>query len=191
MALYVSKVNKEKRKADEALQEKTRLNQILLDAFPCVALLLRSQTREIVSSNAAAVRVGAVPGARCFGTWGYVMILAPGVWPLPCGLPGKPSIWKSKRLGSPGIPITGDLYMHFAFDITERKKAEEELRFQSEIITNMAEAVYLVRMEDGIIVYSNSILEKMFGYGQGEMIGKHVSIVNAPTEKSLKIRPKK
>ena len=40
MALYVSKVNKEKRKADEALQEKTRLNQILLDAFPCVALLL-------------------------------------------------------------------------------------------------------------------------------------------------------
>ena len=42
------------------------------------------------------------------------------------------------------IPVTEDLYMHFAFDITERKKADEELRFQSEIITNMAEAVYLV-----------------------------------------------
>ena len=68
-------------------------------------------------------------------------------------------------------------------DITERRRAEEELRFQSEIMTNMAEAVYLVRMADGIIVYANQIFEKMFGYGQGEMIGKHVSIVNAPAEK--------
>ena len=190
MALYVSKVNKEKRKADEALQEKTRLNQILLDAFPCVALLLRSQTREIVSSNAAAVRVGAVPGARCFGTWGQrddpcPWCLAPAMWAT-----GEAQHLEVEASGitwdAHWIPITEDLYMHFAFDITERKKAEEELRFQSEIITNMAEAVYLVRMEDGIIVYSNSILEKMFGYGQGEMIGKHVSIVNAPTEKKPK-----
>ena len=190
MALYVSKVNKEKRKADEALQEKTRLNQILLDAFPCVALLLRSQTREIVSSNAAAVRVGAVPGARCFGTWGQrddtcPWCLAPAMWAT-----GEAQHLEVEASGitwdAHWIPITEDLYMHFAFDITERKKAEEELRFKSEIITNMAEAVYLVRMEDGIIVYSNSILEKMFGYGQGEMIGKHVSIVNAPTEKKPK-----
>jgi PAS domain S-box-containing protein len=48
----------------------------------------------------------------------------------------------------------------------------------------MAEAVYLVRMEDGIIVYTNSKFEELFGYGPGDMTGKHVSIVNAPTEKS-------
>jgi two-component system cell cycle sensor histidine kinase/response regulator CckA len=69
-------------------------------------------------------------------------------------------------------------------DITERKQAEEELRFQSEIMTNMTGAVYLVRMEDGNIVYTNSIFEKMFGYGRGEMVGKHVSIVNVPAEKN-------
>jgi PAS domain S-box-containing protein len=69
-------------------------------------------------------------------------------------------------------------------DITERKIAEDKLRFQSEIMTNMAEAVYLIRAEDGIIVYANQIFEKMFGYAHGEMLGKHVSIVNAPAEKN-------
>jgi PAS domain S-box-containing protein len=33
-------------------------------------------------------------------------------------------------------------------------------------------------------VYTNEKFEKMFGYEKGEMIGKNVSIVNAPTEKS-------
>jgi PAS domain S-box-containing protein len=69
-------------------------------------------------------------------------------------------------------------------DITKRKEVEDELRIQSEIMSHMAEAVYLVRMEDGIIVYTNSKFEELFGYGPGDMTGKHVSIVNAPTEKS-------
>ena len=69
-------------------------------------------------------------------------------------------------------------------DITLRKRAEAEIRLQSEILSHMAEAVYLVKMNDGIIVFANSKFESMFGYDEGEMIGKHVSIVNAPTEKS-------
>ena len=69
-------------------------------------------------------------------------------------------------------------------DITESKHREEELRFQNEIMTNMTEAVYLVRLEDNVIVYANSNFEQMFGYGWNELIGKHVSIINAPTKKS-------
>jgi PAS domain S-box-containing protein len=69
-------------------------------------------------------------------------------------------------------------------DITKRKEAEDELRIQSEIMSHMAEAVYLVRIEDSVIVYANSRFEELFGYGSGEMTGKPVSIVNAPTEKS-------
>jgi len=69
-------------------------------------------------------------------------------------------------------------------NITEQKLAEAEIRLQSEILSHMAEAVYLVKMKDGIIVFANSKFESMFGYEEGEMIGKHVSIVNAPTEKS-------
>jgi len=71
-----------------------------------------------------------------------------------------------------------------AYDITERKLAENALRLHSEIMQNMAESVYLIRASDGVIVYTNPAFERLFGYGAGEMIGKFVSIVNAPTGNS-------
>ncbi len=66
-------------------------------------------------------------------------------------------------------------------DITERKKAEDELRLHSQIMTNMYDAVNLVRENDGIIVYTNPRFDEIFGYNPGELIGKQVSILNAPT----------
>ncbi len=69
-------------------------------------------------------------------------------------------------------------------DITERKKKEKELQLHSAIMTNISEGVYLTRLEDGIIVYTNPRFEEMFGYNPGEMIGKYVTIVNASTDKS-------
>jgi len=69
-------------------------------------------------------------------------------------------------------------------DISERKKAEEELRLQSVIMTNLSEGVHLIRMDDGIIVYTNPRFEEMFGYDPGELIGKHISVVNTPTDKN-------
>ncbi|MBF0554604.1 MAG: PAS domain S-box protein, partial [Nitrospirae bacterium] len=68
-------------------------------------------------------------------------------------------------------------------DITERKKLIEELRFQSEMMSNMAEGVTVVNT-DGIIVFINPKFEQMFGYDAGELIGQNISIVNAPTEKT-------
>ena len=70
------------------------------------------------------------------------------------------------------------------YDITKRKQAEESLHLQAEITANMLEGVFLVRANDGVIVYTNPKFVEMFGYGSDEMIGQHVSIVNAPTERS-------
>lgn len=69
-------------------------------------------------------------------------------------------------------------------DITERKHAESELRLHSEILENMAEGVFMIRTGDGRIVYANKTFERIFGYDPGELVGKHVSIVNALSEKS-------
>ena len=72
----------------------------------------------------------------------------------------------------------------YGMDITERKKAEEEMRLQSEIMKNIAEGIYLIRISDLKIVWANARFEDMFGYNPGEMIGKVATIVNAPTDKS-------
>ncbi len=66
-------------------------------------------------------------------------------------------------------------------DISERKRAEGTIRLQSEIVKNIAEAVYLVNANDLTIIFANLKMESMFGYGPGEMNGMHVSIINAPS----------
>jgi diguanylate cyclase (GGDEF)-like protein/PAS domain S-box-containing protein len=61
---------------------------------------------------------------------------------------------------------------------------DAERQVYREIVENMVEGVFLVRTEDGTIVYANPTVERLFGYGHGELLGKHTSILNAPTDKS-------
>ncbi|MDP2643848.1 MAG: PAS domain S-box protein [Desulfobacterales bacterium] len=74
--------------------------------------------------------------------------------------------------------------LHCFTDITDRKHLEKTLQLHSVIMANLAEGVYLIRAGDGEILYANPRFEEMFGYGPGELIGKNVSVVNAPTERS-------
>ncbi len=46
----------------------------------------------------------------------------------------------------------------------------------------MKEGVHLIRASDGIIVYTNPRFDKMFGYELGELIDKHISIVDTSTK---------
>jgi PAS domain S-box-containing protein len=66
-------------------------------------------------------------------------------------------------------------------DITERKKTEERIRLQSEIADNMFEGVVLTRASDGVVIYTNRRFEEMLGYDSGELIGKNIAIVHAPS----------
>jgi PAS domain S-box-containing protein len=109
----------------------SHLDQILLDNLPCVALLLRPETREIVASNQAAVKVGAVPGTQCFATWGQrdapcPWCLAPTLWKT-----GEPQHLEVEADGvhwdAHWIPVAPDLYLHYAFDISDRMRSEEAL----------------------------------------------------------------
>ena len=69
-------------------------------------------------------------------------------------------------------------------DITERKTAEDKLLLDSQILENMAEGVNLIRATDSTIVYTNPKFESMFGYSPGELIGKKISVINAPGDKT-------
>jgi two-component system, cell cycle sensor histidine kinase and response regulator CckA len=69
-------------------------------------------------------------------------------------------------------------------DITERKKAEEELQSNSEIIRNINEGIFLVGRADNKIKYANAKFNEMLGYNPGELIGKDASMLNSPTERT-------
>ena len=65
---------------------------------------------------------------------------------------------------------------------------ENEERLHA-LITNVSDVVMTVDRE-GIITYSNTAMEKLFGYLKGELIGKHPSILNAgskPKERTTSI----
>ena len=121
----------DRKKIEEALKRQTLLSRAFLESMPCVALLLRPQTREIVASNRQAQEVGAIPGATCYGTWAKRE--SPCPWCL------APEVWntgESRHLvveyegiiwDAHWVPIEEDLYLHYAFDITERKKTEEQI----------------------------------------------------------------
>ncbi len=122
----------DRKRAENLLQEQARANQIMLDAFPCVAFLLRPHTHEIVASNRAALEVGAIPGMTCFGTWGQSETPCP--W---CMAPEMSATGEEQHEVVEGLgavweahwgPISDDLYMHYAFDITDRTRDEETIR---------------------------------------------------------------
>ena len=63
-------------------------------------------------------------------------------------------------------------------NITERKGTEEALLLRAQVLGNMSEGVSFSD-EHGVIRYTNPAEDAMFGYKQGELIGKHVTVLNA------------
>jgi PAS domain S-box-containing protein len=89
---------------------------------------------------------------------------------------------RARRIFDAGGRVTGALVVFHEVERSRAARGGGDLR--GAIVANMAEGVVLVRRADGAIVYANETFERMFGYGDGEMIGLPVSSVNAPTEKS-------
>lgn len=69
-------------------------------------------------------------------------------------------------------------------DVTEKKNAEELTKTQAYVLENMDEGVS-VADENGLILFGNTAFERLFGYERDELIGKHVSILNADPPEQL------
>lgn len=69
-------------------------------------------------------------------------------------------------------------------NIAERTQARNLSELHGEILLNVQEGVQITRVEDETIAYATPVFNRMFGYTEGELIGKKVSILNAPTSQT-------
>lgn len=106
------------------LEKQIQLRQNILDELPCLAVLLRYDSHEIIAANrVASAEGGAVPGSPCYQLWSQNEFPCP--W---CRAQSVKKIRKTLRrqLWNEGIywdhywiPIADDICLHCAFDITE------------------------------------------------------------------------
>lgn len=124
------------KKAEENLVKESGLRSALLDNIPgCIAFILKKDSREIVATNKLGYEIGALPGLTCYQT------SADRGDPCPFCL--APEMWESGEIQRAEIeyrgtwyegfwaPLTSELYVHYIFNITERKQSEERIRYLS------------------------------------------------------------
>jgi two-component system cell cycle sensor histidine kinase/response regulator CckA len=66
-------------------------------------------------------------------------------------------------------------------DVTQQKRADAALGVYETIVKSLSEGVCLARASDRVIVYANPKLDRMFGYGPGEVVGRRISDIEHDT----------
>lgn len=179
--------------AEEKLEEKNRLTQIILDSLPFPAMLIR-KNRVIIASNKVARDVGAKDGGFCwrdFGQTDYIpeddkeFIITHKCVP-DCGTKctfclADETFSNKKTQNSPSIeafgriwdiywiPIDDEVYLHFAIDITERKQMEKKLRKRT---YDLGE-----RVKELGCLYSISKLIQSSGYSYKDILQGVIDII--------------
>jgi PAS domain S-box-containing protein len=177
------------KQAEKRLLRESTMRDVLLDNLPCVALILKKDTREIVASNQAAKQIGAVPGKTCYETCAQrddncPFCLAPELWAT-----GDPQHLEVEHEGTyyEGIwvPLTEELYVHYIIDITERKRTEEALLESENNFRALAENVndgILIAIDDGAHIFANQRASEITGYTTSELLSATIKDLAHPDE---------
>jgi signal transduction histidine kinase len=105
-------------------------------------MILKKGTREIVASNEAAKKIGAVPGKTCYETCAdrddpCPFCHAPEVWAT--NEPGRVEVlYEGTYYEGIWVPLTEELYVHYIFDISDRKRSEIKIIEDREQLKSLA-----------------------------------------------------
>ena len=187
----------EQRLADSEGESRQRFEQVL-DAIP-IGVFVTAPDGKSQYANREAERLlgqGIVPGARSdeLGEIYQTFVAGTGEQypaarsPLLRALGGEATHVDDMEIHRPDVTIPvevwgtavfgGDHSVEFGItafaDVSERRRATEQVQFLSAITASMSEGVALVRSADSSIAYANSSYEAMFGYQSGELVGRSV-----------------
>ncbi|MCP4714114.1 MAG: response regulator [Deltaproteobacteria bacterium] len=150
------------------IEEKNRLNEQLLDALPCSAMLLK-RDGEVIVCNSVAKNQGITPGVNCIAESAEAN---PCPWgPLVSEVNRDSKQHWEKKVNSTffdiyWMPLLNDLSLYYAFDITQRKKEEED-RKQVQRLFQQAQKMETVGMlASGIAHDFNNALSGVVGAAQ-------------------------
>jgi len=185
----------------QELQKSNRLNEILLDAIPHPALLVRKD-RTVIAANKIAKETGALIGGFCWRDWGHCLYISAkdkkrldsykagedkNICCYFCegdkALQVNEQVNIKIELGDTfwdvyWVPTEEkDVYLHYAIDITEQKRIESDLRASELRFKQLTEASFegICLHSNGIIIDCNKRMETMFGYEAGSLIGMPIS----------------
>ncbi|MDN7024756.1 PAS domain S-box protein [Methanoculleus sp. FWC-SCC1] len=85
---------------------------------------------------------------------------------------GKMHYYDSRSIPLFAPDGTVDQVLSIARDLTERKKSEEQLRFQAQVLSQIDDAVMAIDA-DGRIAYFNTAAERLYGIPAAEALGRH------------------
>jgi PAS domain S-box-containing protein len=95
----------------------------------------------------------------------------------------KEGHWSWLHWSVPGSDGAGHFFCSVR-EVNDRLAIETAYELRGEVIANMSEGVCLVTKADGRIVYANPSLERMLGYGSGELHGRDAIEAMRPADLS-------
>lgn len=83
-----------------------------------------------------------------------------------CQADGVFKIIEKFGVNDPVLPVR---YNHQR--VVDKVSLEEDIRLQARMLELLSDAIILIRIQDGAIIYTNAGAEKLLGYNNGEMLG--------------------
>lgn len=80
------------------------------------------------------------------------------------------------------IAVAADEVVLTVRNMTRRHRLESQLEMQSEVLTRLAQGIWLVRSDDGTIVWANDQMNDILGYARGDLIGRDLLSLSAMTD---------